>query len=217
MPSSVPNKLYTSQHGFPTPNSPPDETGCRVFTIPAQEDWFALFMGAFEPFRWVNNFYQNGDMTEQETSDALCAIIDASYIQAATGMCETQVETPFWDEATNVDDDAPADDQIWYGEVEDATAPADSLTWFENTAIWAFTGLLAFSGTPAAAIAFQTVAPKFVLAQRAGDVGEVIRIVVDGGDVATIDTTGRSGEVIETTVVTDPDIDLHQIYVLKVS
>lgn len=127
------------------------------------------------------------------------------------------VQTPFWDDASDVGDDAPDDAQIWYGQVADVAAPPAELTWFENTAIWVFTGLLAFSGTPAAAIAFRTIAPKFVIAQKAGDVGEVIRIVVDAQDVGRVDTTGRAGQIIETPIVADPDLSTHQIYLIKAS
>lgn len=177
-------------------------------------------MGALDALRKPYNWFINGDLTEQEAADAFSAILDEAYLQAETGQCTVDVETPFWDTDDSVDDDAPADDQPWYGYVADPEAPPAELDFIEQAAIWGFTGLLAVATWEigfAPAILFHTIAPKFVLAVKAGDVGEIIRILVDGQESARIDTTGRAGEVIEQTVIGDPDLDEHELVILQVS
>jgi len=44
MVNSPPDKQFPSQRGFPTPNSPPETVGCRIFSVPSDEEWFALYM-----------------------------------------------------------------------------------------------------------------------------------------------------------------------------
>jgi len=89
------------------------------------------------------------------------------------------------------------------------------LDFVENAAIWTFAGLLAFSTTPLAAIAFLTIAPKFVIALRTGDLGGIVTLYVDGIAAAVVDTHADTVGVIETILVGDPDNDTHQIYVQK--
>ncbi len=217
MTSSPPNKLFPGQMGFPTPNAAPVDTGCRVFSVPADEEWFALLMGACfmltDEWRW----FKNGSLTPAEASAAWLDILEAAYAQAELGTCAESVETPFWDDATDVDDDAETDVQPWYGMVNDPTLPAGSLTFTENILIWTFTGLLAVSGNVGAAILFHTTAQKFVIAQRAGSVGEVIRIVINAQDAARVDTTGHAGEIIETSVMATPSGSGYDVLIVKES
>lgn len=218
MPSSAPNKLFPNQRGFPTPNTAPLETGARLFYIPSDEEWFAILMGALGALRNPYNWYQNGELTQQEAADAFAAIIDAAY-ENETAL--TDVPTPYWDEDTDVDDSAPALDQHWYGYVTDPEAPPGELTFVENAAIWAFTGFLAvatWETGAAPALLFNTIAPRFVLATRRGDVGEIIRILVDGEETARVDTTSAApGELIQTAIVGNPANATHDIMIIQVS
>jgi len=216
------DKEYNYGGGYPTPFLLPDETACRRFEIPASDDngeWLAIFMGLMMTLADPNNWQQfEGALSQDEAAAAWQAMIDTAYEEAEAGCGEAcDVETPYWDDESDVDDNATAEDQLWYGEVTDPTAPADELDFVENILVWTFAGLLAIAGAPAAAIAFTTIAPKFLIAQKAGDVGEVIRIVLDGHDVTTIDTTGHAGEIITTPVVGDPSLSTHQLYLVKVS
>lgn len=205
-------KFAVGLKGFPTPDSPSGVPAYLMFLF-ADETWAQYILGALEPMVSEYNWYEAGALLPEQASEAFRIIIQ----QAPYNLVPANVDTPYWDEASDVQDQAPADSQTWYGQVTDVHAAPASLTWFENAAIWTFTGLLAVSGTPAAAILFNTVAPKFVLAQKAGNVAEVIRIVVDAQDIAMVDTTGRSGQIIETTVVPDPAVSPHQIMLIKVS
>jgi len=110
---------------------------------------------------------------------------------------EAEFPTPFWDSGSDVDDSLSADEQYWYGVVENYTDSADELSFVENAAIWLFTGFLAYSGEIGAAIAFHSIAPRFVLAWRRGDVGEIWRIVVNSAEQAGMDTSSAvEGDIL---------------------
>lgn len=211
MASSGSDKLFPNQHGFPTPNTAPDAQVCRVLSLPAQEDYLALAMGALDALRKPYNWFKNGDLTPDEAADAFAAILDAAYEQALTGQCAPDVETPYWDTDEDVDDDMPVGEQIWYGEVDDPAVAPTELTFRENAEIWTFAGLLALGGAPGAALSFLTIAPRFVLAFKQGDIGKIIRVFVDADKAAEIPGDG-TGDVVEVSVV-PPDADNHQIYV----
>lgn len=210
MASSDPNKLFAGQTGFPTPNDPPVDTACRTFQVPADEEYFALLMGALDALRKPYNWYINGSLSQDEAAAAFADILDAAYDQALTGQCAPDVETPYWDDETDVDDDMPAGDQVWYGEVDDPAVAPTALTFRENAEIWTFAGLLAIGGAPGAALSFLTIAPKFVLAFKQGDIGKIIRVFVDADKAAEIPGDG-TGDVVEVAIV-PPAAGDHQIY-----
>jgi hypothetical protein len=193
----------------PAPDAEPDEAG-TLLSVAYSWRWREVLMASIDqllnPATW-----------EGEHDEIILALDRALELKILLQGSTPVVQTPFWDDASDVDDDASIDMQTWYGYVSDPVAPPGELTFFEDATIWAFTGLLAFTGTPAAAIAFRTVAPKFVLAQRAGDVGEIIRIVIDAEDYATIDTSGRAGEIIRTPVSTTSGTEMHDILIIKQS
>lgn len=176
-----------------TPDSLPEDSVCRPLNIPNSPAWLAIVSGAVNELSNVWNWEQVTGITPQEAADRALAL----WLEFLESPCApAEVETPFWDDATDVDDNAPTDSQVWYGEVTSPTAPPAELDFVENAFIWLFTGFLAVSGEIGAAIAFHTIAPRFVLAWKAGDVGEIIRIVIDSADYGTVDTTGHAGEVI---------------------
>lgn len=206
---TIDGKQFTGQKGFPTPSGTPLETGCRTFTIPSSAEYFSLIMGALLALTIPELWYQTeGGLTPDEAAGAFSDIIEDAYDLAATGSCDAMVQTPFWDEASDVDLDESAESQTWYGEVD------GSLTFTENLLVWTFTGLVALA-TPeigfAPAILFHTVATKFLIAQKAGDIASIIHIVLDGQEQAKIDTTGHSGEVIEVPIYGDPTLDAHDL------
>jgi hypothetical protein len=201
-------------YGFPTPDSLPEETVCRTLTIPNETVFLACFMGALRVLAEAENWQQTGSVTPEEAAAAAFEIIDQAYNSM---ICPVEtVDTPYWDDSTDVDDEEAIDDQPWYGKVEDPSVPPDELTFIEDAAIWAFTGLLAVATIaevgPAPAIAFRTIAPKFVVAIRTGDLGRIIRLFVDGSEAARVEDDG-SGDIVEMPVIADPDIETHQIYI----
>jgi hypothetical protein len=215
------DKFFTGV-GYPTPVSIPDETTCLTLMIPADGAWWALTLGLLYTLtlEWNWQQFEGGISREDAVARWVQMFDQAVELAATTNTCTAAIEypTPYWDDATDVDDSADVEDQVWYGEVADAEAPPAELSFTDNVGIWLLTGFIAYSGDIGAALFSHTIAPRFVLAWRRGDVGEVIRIVVDSSDYATVDTSGYSpGDVIEYPVVADSALSSHDMYVIKVS
>lgn len=129
------------------------------------------------------------------------------------------VETPFWDDETDVEDSETPDLQPWYGQVTNPTAPAGELDFVENVLLWAFTGLVAVATFEVAgvapALAFHTTVEKFIILQKRGDVAETIRFVVDGQDAKFVNTAPYSpGDIISTEVLTPPTGGGHDLLII---
>jgi hypothetical protein len=199
---------------LPTPEEIPLETACWSISLPNNPAWWALLQGALLPLADPDNFQVfDGGLTREVTAD----IFDNALLDAFTdpSLCRT-VPTPYWDESTDVDDEAPADAQTWYGEVEDPEAPADEITFADNAAIWLMTGFIASTGDIGAAIAFNTIAKRFTLAWYRADIGEIWRVIVNAADYGTVDTSTVSvGEMVELDVLTDPEVEVNELYIIR--
>jgi len=195
-----------------TLNAPPEGRFVRRVFLPDDPLWIGLFDGLFGSLTVPEQWRQTGDLDEEEMALVWLAI----YLDQRDG--EAEYPTPFWDEASDLEDEFPADSQIWYGEVTDPDAPADELEFIENAAIWAITGFIAYAGQIGGAVFFNTVAPRFVLAWKRGDIGEVIRVVIDAADYGTVDTSTVSvGEIIQLEVLPiDQELASHDIMLIKV-
>lgn len=202
--------------GYLTPDNIPDERLCRSFSIPNDTAWLGTFMGAIAPLLDEETWRKFGTLTPEE-----CAAQWQEIFFSFQTACAVEVQAPYWDTAANVDDSLPEDAETWYGTTPDPEAPADELTFVENAFIWSFTGFLAFATWEvgfAPAILFHTVAPRFVLAFKRGDVGEVIRIIVDANEAARVDTTPyAAGDIVRVPIVGDPDLDEHDLVIVQVS
>jgi hypothetical protein len=196
---------------------------CRQLLIPGSEEWLAIVSGALAELTLPYNWEQSGDLTPQEAAEIATSMLLGYYTGSCAQGAEGGVPTPFWDEDTDVDDEYPADAQPWYGTVTDPEAAQEDieLDFVENFAIWTLTGFLAIATWEigaAPAILFSTIAPKFVLAMRRGNFGEVIRILVDGEEAVRVDTGGAAeGTVIRVPVVANPDLSTHNIAIVQVS
>jgi len=177
--------------------------------------WLPYVLGALDqlllPYQW------EGDTATIQLAQDRANLLKQLF---ATPVCATEmVDTPYWDDSEDVGDEASIDEQTWYGEVTNPTAPPDELTFEENALVWVFTGLLAIA-TPevgfAPAIAFHTIAPRFIIAQKRGDFATIIRIVLDGADIAHVDTSSSApGDIIEIPVVGDESLDAHDLLVIN--
>jgi hypothetical protein len=194
----------------PPPTSEPDE-GEQV-QVCFSYDWLPYVLGALSQLTLQTTW-------QGDPEDILLAQGRATNLTGlfANPTCAAEMsQTPYWDDADDVDDEAPADTQTWYGEMTDPDAPADELDFVENAALWAVSGMIAYAtGSIGVALAFRTFVSKFILIQKAGDVGETIRFVIDNQDAVTIDTTGRAGELIEIPIVGDETLEEHQLYIIK--
>jgi len=210
--------------GYPTPVSIPETTTCLTLQIPANDEWWAVVVGVLYTLVLEWNWRQfEGGLTADEASARWLIMLDEALERAATtNTCfGLDVPTPYWDENTDVDDTAAQDVQTWYGTVTDPEAVPAELDFIENAAIWAFTGFLAVATLEVGAypaILFNTIAPRFVLAMRRGDVGEVIRILIDGEDSVTVDTSSAAeGDVVYQEIIADPELSTHDIMLIQVS
>ena len=184
------------ENKFLTPDTLPTGTACRPLSIPQSEEWLAVVSGALAELTNPLSWEQVGSVTPLEAAER-CTLMMTKYYANSCGDTPA-IPAPFWDEDSTADDEAPEDAQAWYGEVSSFLAPIDNLSFTENAAIWAITGFVAYAAGLAPAIAFRTVARNFVLAVQREDVGEAIRVVVNGVQETRIDTTPYAvGEVIE--------------------
>lgn len=210
------------QAGYPTPTSIPEDTSCLTINIPANDEWWSLVVGLLYSlildFNWQQ--YEGGISREDAAARWQIMFEDSLKLASETNSCDAgMVQTPYWDTATDVEADETVEMQTWYGEVTNPTAPPGELTFAENILVWTFTGLIALA-TPelgfAPAILFHTIAPKFLIAQKAGDVGEIINIVVNGKSYAQVDTTGHAGEIMNTSIIGDASLDTQQLLIYSV-
>jgi hypothetical protein len=190
---------------FVSPVIPPD-------VEPAEDDkiqvcisiaWLPYVVGALSQLT-LQSTWRSDDPNEILLAQqrATYVIDQFNYVPECGG-----VGTPFWDDATDVDDEEPADDQDWYGVVTNPTAPAGELDFVESVALWIFTGLVAIAtfevGGIAPAIVFHTTVEKFIILQKRGDTAETIRFVIDGQDAKFVNTAPYAeGDIIETKLVT---------------
>lgn len=175
----------------------------------------AACMALLQPSTWQGE-HDDIITAQNRANDLLIAL------QTPVTPPDDEVPSPYWDEDSDVDDAEPTDVQTWYGTVSDPEAPPVELDFVENAAVWAFTGFLALATWEigaAPAILFHTIAPRFLLATKRGDFGEIIRILVDGEEAARVDTSGYApGDVIRTPIVGNPAIETgHDIMIVQVS
>jgi hypothetical protein len=205
---------------FITPASMPEDEECRQLKIPSSKEWLGIFNAALLATTYAYNYEQldEADLTPEECA-AFC--YDKLLEYFASAGCSSGIPTPYWDTDDDVDDEETAETQPWYGTVTNPDDPPSELTFVENASVWAFTGLLALATWEvgfAPALLFRTIAPRFVIATRRGDLGEIIRILVDGEEQARVDTSGYAvGEVIETPILSDPEIEEHEVLIVQVS
>lgn len=196
---------------FPVPVTPPALTSSPLVAVCIPENWMPYLRGALQ--QWIQASTWKGTPEEIQAVQAEAAtIIALMTVECSTG---SEYPTPFWDEATDVDDEAPAETQVWYGEVTNPTAAPEALTWQENVSIWLIDAFLVYSGEIGAAIAFNTIAPRFALALRKGDIREIWRIVVDAADVGYVDTDDYTDDIIEIKVAGDPENATHDVLIIK--
>jgi len=154
-------------------------------------------------------------LTPEQTAELFTIMVHKAQLSEADGCVATGYPTPFWDEGQDVDDEADAASQTWYGEVDDAEAEADELSFVENAGIWLMTGFIAYSGQIGAAIFFHSIAPSFVLAFNRGDIGEIWRVIVDAAEYGRVDTTALAEDEIAQIAVMAGDGE-HDILLVKV-
>lgn len=200
-------------HEVAAPDVDPDEG--ETILVAYNEDWSPVLAAAcnqlLEYSSWIGD-HDDKILAVNRATNLKIQLMTPVYVG------EREVPAPFWDDETDVDDEAKPEDQTWYGEVTNPTAPADELTFVENAVIWILTGFVAFAllpsgpGSIAGGLFFRTVATRFTLAFNRGDVREVIRVVIDAADYTEVDTGGMSvGDIIEIKIDGLADLPKHDI------
>lgn len=200
-----PGKNAPGLTGFPTPNTAAGIPAYLLFLF-NDPSWAQWVLGALEPMVYEQNWYCSGDLEPFEASEAFREIIQQAPYNLQSG---GEIPAPFWDEASDADAEAEPDEQTWYGTYDG--------TFHETLENWAIAGFIAASGQPAAAVYFLTIAPRFRLAWRKGDVGGVIRVFINAADYGTVDTAGDPSEIVTMDIVGDPDADEQAVLLVRES
>jgi hypothetical protein len=216
--NEYPNALNYPEVSFPAPqaapNVEPDDPSTEIL-IAYSSEWTAVLLAAALSLKQYSTWQGSHDeqITAVNRVELLLIQLQNPVAIPPTG----EYPAPFWDAGTTEDDQAPAETQEWYGRVTDAAAPPGELTFQQDAVIWLLTGFVALSATPAAAIFFRSVAPRFVLAFDRGDVREVWRIVIDATDYDVVDTDDITpGAIRELAVDGLVDNPTHDILIVKV-
>lgn len=195
----------------PAPDVDPDDAGTLI-TVEYSYLWQPVLMGAVDqllnPATWQGN--------HDEIILALDRAIELKHLLSSDA---AEMPTPFWDDETDVEDEAPAETQMWYGGVTDPTAPAGSLDFVESVALWVATGFVLIAtfevGGLAPAIVFHTTVEKFIILQKRGDVAETIRFVIDGEDAKFVSNAPYApGDIVETTLLTPQTGGSHELMIV---
>lgn len=212
---------------YPNPDNYPEPSFPQALTAPAFDpDEPEEILVAYSP-EWQQVLLAAVDQLCQYSSwagthaDKIQAVNRAQLLKWQLQneiIIEEDVPAPYWDTDEDVDDEEPVETQDWYGVVTNPTAPADELTFVENAVVWIFTGFIALVLAPAlpvgvaAGLTFRTLATRFTLAFRRGDIIEQIRIVIDAQDYGTVNTGDVAvGEVIELDINGLEDLAFHDI------
>lgn len=196
-----------------TPSTIPNGSACRPVFIPDSEEWLAVVSGALAELTRPYNWEQAGGVTVEAATERAALMLKEYYEGVCQG--EETIPTPFWDEDTTADDEQTLALQDWYGEVSSFLAPIDNLSFVQNAAVWGITGFVAYAAGIAPAIAFRTVARNFVLAIQREDVGEAIRVVVNGVQETRVDTTPYAvGEVFEVPIATETGAEFYDVTII---
>lgn len=179
--------------GFPTPNTASGIDAYLLFLFP-DETWAQWILGALEPMDTPENYYESGELTTDEAAEQFRLIVE----QAPYNLLPESdtVPAPYWDEANgdDADDEAPIDDQHWYGQW-------DGETFLETVSYVFLTAFLSTLVSPQAAIKFLTIPRTFRLMVRQTPHGAKLLLFLDGGLYGVINGYAPLDHVVEMIVV----------------
>jgi len=196
------------------PDVDPDDPDLEMILVEYNPEWTAVLMAAVDQLLQ----YSSWEGTHDEKIQAVNRASNLKWLLQEPVSVSQEIPAPYWDSDEDVDDSETPDEQEWYGMVTNPTAPANELTFVENAVIWIFTGFIALVLAPAlpvgvaAGLAFRTLATRFTLAFRRGDIIEQIRIIIDAKDYGTVNTGDVAvGDIIELQVNGLDEADFHDI------
>lgn len=205
---------------FPQELTPPtvDPDEGETMIVAYNPEWSKVLAAACDQMLQFSSWLGDSDEKKLAVNRALTLKI---LLQTPVDIPEREYPAPYWDDKTDVAEEAPVETQDWYGQVLDAGAPADEMTFEQNAVIWLLTGFVALVASPtlpgavAAAITFRTLASRFVLAFNRGDIREQFRVIIDAQDYGEVDTDGMTeGDIVEMTVNGLDDLETHDILIV---
>jgi len=222
------NNFYPNPGNFPVvsfpqelipPDEDPDDPDLETLIVEYNPAWTKVLMAACDQLLQYSTWEGDHDAKILAVNRAQILKI---ILQQPVDIGDLEVPAPYWDTEEDVDDEAPADEQDWYGYVTDPDANPAEITFVQSAVIWILTGFVALVLAPtlpvgaAAAVAFRTFANRFTLAFNRGDIGEQFRVIIDAADYDTVDTESASvGDIIEIDVNGIPDAAFHDIMIVR--
>lgn len=193
-PDSYPAPSF--KYPIPLPDVPPDEGD--LLLVAYNPAWQPALMGAVAQLELPSTWQGDHDQV-------ITALNEVSLLKwMLTEPAGTQgVPTPYWDDQSDLDDQENPEEQQWYGIFDG--------TFQETVENFIIAGFIAYSGQIGAAITFLTLAPRFRLAWKTGDLGGIVRVIIDGADAGTVDTFSATDGIIEQDFVGDPEEENHSI------
>lgn len=201
---------------IPAPAVDPDEP--ETILVEYSLEWQQVLLAAVDQLMLYSTWLGDHDAKIEAVNRANLL----KWQLTVPAVIDEEVPTPYWDDDSTVDDEMPVDEQEWYGETSNPTAPAGEVTFIQNAVIWLFTGFVAIVAAPAlpagiaAAMAFRTLAVRFTLAFNRGDIAESFRVIIDAEDYGTVDTAALSeGDVVTLNVDGLAEADHHDILIIR--
>lgn len=200
--NSYPNPFNYPRPSFPQEVPPPaiDPDEGELITVSYSPAWQPLLEGALMQLLLPSTYQGDHDAK-------ILALNRAETLRMMlTEPIDEAIPTPYWDEAQDLDDEAPASTQTWYGIFDG--------TFQETVENFVIAGFIAATGEIGGAVFFLTIAPKFRLAWKTGDLGGIVRVFIDAADAGTVNTFSETEGIIEQDFVGDPDLEEHEVLIV---
>lgn len=164
---------------FITPPDTPEDEQCRPLNIPSSKEWLGIFNRALLETTLPHNWEQihETDMTVDAAANHATSIF-MRYLDDTCG----SLPPPFWDD--NDGDDADGNEE-------------SPFAWYEDASDWLVQAFLATTFTPQAATVFVTTARNLRLWFRTRDYGAIVRVLIDGLEVGSVDTYSAEAGLVE--------------------
>lgn len=155
---------------LPPPDEDPDEG--QMALVRVNRKWIPYILGACSTLRHRSTW---------DTSDSDLILLTQYRVNNLLNLFVNPLEEPpFYDSDETADNDA--------------LPPAP---WYENLSDWIIEAFLATTFTPGAAIVYSTTIPRIRLAFRTGDLGAIVRVLIDDIQIWLGDTNAPTVGLLE--------------------
>lgn len=144
---------------------------------------------------------------EGTSEEKILAIQRSAVLRSRIGeAAPREIPAPYWEDASEADDQMPEDTQIWYGYVSEGN-------FIEDAGVFLISNFLAATVSEKAAVLYATHQRKIRLAFLDGGEGNVVRVYANDILAAVVEMLG-TGEVREVDVITgyvDEAVEILQV------